>query len=62
MQDDTHQIDELLGYWIGPPTADGSVPRDRVARWFDGDVATDHDIRARFGDARERAYLDALAG
>ena len=62
MQDDTHQIDELLAYWVGPPTADGSVPRDRAALWFGGDAATDHDIRSRFGDALERACRGELTG
>jgi hypothetical protein len=44
VQDDTHEIDELLAHWIGPPTADGSVARDRAALWFGGDSATDRDI------------------
>ena len=55
MQDDTRGIDELLAYWLGPATADGSIPRDRAALWFGGDHATDRDVRARFGDALERA-------
>src|SRR4029453_9112155 len=51
VQDDTREIDDLLAHWLGPATADGSIPRDRAALWFGGGAATDRDVRTRFGDA-----------
>jgi uncharacterized protein (DUF924 family) len=62
VQDDSHEIDELLAYWTGPPIADGSVARDRAALWFGGDAASDRDIRSRFGDALERACRGEVPG
>src|SRR4029453_3787120 len=55
VQDDTREMDDLLAYWLGPATADGSIPRDRAALWFGGAAATDRDVRTRFGDALPRA-------
>jgi uncharacterized protein (DUF924 family) len=60
VQDDTREIDDLLAYWLGPATADGSIPRDRAALWFGGGAATDRDVRTRFGDALERACRGEL--
>ena len=55
MQDDTHQIDEVLAYWI-----DAVDHRDCIARF--GRFPQGNATLGRATTRDERAYLDALAG
>lgn len=45
-------IDDVLAFWLGPP---GDPPLAKSASWWKKDEAFDAEIRARFGEAIERA-------
>jgi uncharacterized protein (DUF924 family) len=56
--------DEVLTFWLGQPTADGSVDDAVKAQWWKKDPELDRTIRERFGDAVALAVageLDAWA-
>lgn len=52
--------DDVLQFWLGAPAADAESFGKKVRRWFSTDKALDAEIRARFGDAVERARDGAL--
>ena len=57
--------DEVLAFWFGELSEDGTARGEVAARWWKKDDAFDDEIRARFGDTlarAERGELDAWAG
>ncbi len=52
------QPDQVISFWLGEPSADGSVDPAVQARWWTKDPEFDATIRERFGDT----IAQALAG
>ena len=52
--------DDVLQFWLGAPAADADSFNKKIRRWFGVDKALDAEIRARFGDAVQRARDGAL--
>ena len=53
-------IEEVIDFWIGEPLPDGSLPKERFARFWRKDPELDQEIRERFGALRERAAQGQL--
>jgi uncharacterized protein (DUF924 family) len=52
--------DEVLQFWLGAPARDHDSFMQKVRRWFGADKALDGEVRARFGDALQKARDGAL--
>ncbi|HEX9102293.1 MAG TPA: DUF924 family protein [Polyangia bacterium] len=52
--------EDILQFWLGAPAADADTFSQKLRRWFVADKALDGEIRARFGDAVQRARDGAL--
>jgi uncharacterized protein (DUF924 family) len=58
---DDPEINRVLAFWFGAGPNDQPTIDARMNRWFNGDDASDEEVRTQFGELVERASKGKLA-